>query len=231
MCWNPDTPPAAGPYALCWDEPSSSQVGSVPAITVEAATPLAAATYDVCWDGDPQSTTADVGHPYDMCWDDRPATSAAGYQGGFDMCWGDAQLGGDGDCEGHLTAAPTTGSVNSGVNNSESPGSQDIQASLAPSSAPSEGSTITQVEAGEELLRRADNRLDRLCAILRDNESEAVTEIIRANQALITNYQNARNQYVTATNDMAKIQHMLQMFRQIDDPLTVLELGRKKAGG
>jgi hypothetical protein len=41
---------AAGSYDLCWDESSSSKIGSVPAITVEAATLLAATTFDVCWD-------------------------------------------------------------------------------------------------------------------------------------------------------------------------------------
>ncbi|KAG2032018.1 hypothetical protein BDR03DRAFT_985995 [Suillus americanus] len=67
---------AMGSYDLCWDELSSSKIGSVPAITVEAATPLAATTYDVCWD-------------------DGAATSAMEYQGGFDMCWGDTPLGGN----------------------------------------------------------------------------------------------------------------------------------------
>jgi hypothetical protein len=56
---------AAGSYDLCWDESSSSKIGSVPAITVEAATPPAATT------------------TFDVCWDDGPATSATEYQGEY----------------------------------------------------------------------------------------------------------------------------------------------------
>ncbi|KAG1783197.1 hypothetical protein EV702DRAFT_1191629 [Suillus placidus] len=249
MCWDVERNPAptvnapsaaTGPYDLCWDEPSSSRIGTIPAIALEAATPPAATTYDVCWDEDPQSTTpdsvqddrpatsvsgyqggfdmcwgdaplgGDIATPsaagqFDMCWDDRPATLVTGYQGGFDMCWGDAPLDGNGDSECHLTAAPNPGSVISAVNHPESSGSQYIRTSGTPSSSPSKDSAITTVEAG-------------------DNDNEDAAEIIHVNQALITKYHHAHNQYVTATSDIAMIQHMLQMFRQVDDPLTVLEL-------
>ncbi|KAG1770166.1 hypothetical protein EV702DRAFT_1049483 [Suillus placidus] len=210
MCWNaePDPAPtveapteasvaepnyggqaatsATGQYDLCWDEPSSSKVASVPATTADAATPSAAATYDLCWDEERPPTmadSADVSTPsaaneYDMCWDDQPTTSAAGYQGCFDMCWGDSPLSGDGDLEGHPTALPTTGSVNSAANNPESSGSQDTRASLASSAALTKGSAMAMVEAGEELAGK-------------DGQDD----------------------------------------EQIDDPMTVLELGMKKRGG
>lgn len=55
----------AGSYDICWDESSSSKIGSVPAITVEAATPPAATT------------------TFDVCWDDVLATSATEYQGEY----------------------------------------------------------------------------------------------------------------------------------------------------
>ncbi|KAG1776912.1 hypothetical protein EV702DRAFT_1197937 [Suillus placidus] len=278
MCWDVERDPApmvnalvnapsaaAGPHDLCWDEPSSSRIGTIPAIALEAATPLAATTYDFCWDEGPQSTMpdsvqddqpatsvsgyqggfdmcwgdaplgGDIATPsaasqFDMCWDDRLATSATGYQGGFDMCWGDAPLDGNGDGECHLTAAPNPGLVISAVNHPESSGSQYIRTSGTPSSSPSEDSAIAMVEAGEAVFCRADDRLARINSIMRDNDNEDATEIIRVNQALITKYHHARNQYVTATSDIAMIQHMLQMFRQVDDPLTVLELGMKKEG-
>ncbi|KAG1775256.1 hypothetical protein EV702DRAFT_1047110 [Suillus placidus] len=274
MCWDVERDPAptvnapsaaAGPYDLCWDELSSSRIGTIPAITLEAATPLAATTYDFCWDEDPQSTTpdsvqddqpatsvsgyqggfdmcwgdaplgGDIATPsaasqFDMCWDDRPATSATGYQGGFDMCWGDTPLDGNGDSECHLTAAPNPGSVISAVNHPESSGSQYIRMSGTPSSSPSEDLVIVTVEAGEAVFRRADDWLARINSIMRDNDNEDAAEIICINQALITKYHHTRNQYVTATSDIAMIQHMLQMFRQVDDPLTVLELGMKKEG-
>ncbi|KAG2030266.1 hypothetical protein BDR03DRAFT_987197 [Suillus americanus] len=160
MCWETNTTPPKGQYDFCWDEPSSSLVVLVPAITIEAATPPAAATYDFCWDEAPPSTTASSSHiptpsaagQYDMYWDDQPGTSAAEHQCGFDMCWGDPPLGRDGDNEGHLTAEPTTGSVNSAADNQESSESQDTQTSLTPSSAPTKGSAIAKLAAGEELL-------------------------------------------------------------------------------
>ncbi|KAG1767883.1 hypothetical protein EV702DRAFT_1203542 [Suillus placidus] len=236
MCWDTAATSAPGQYDLCWDEPSSSKVTSVPATTADAATPSAAATYDLCWDEEHPPTMADsadvfmpsAANEYDMCWDDRLATSAAGYQGCFDMCWGDLPLGGDDDLEGHPTALPTTGSVNSAANNPESSRSQDTRVSLAPSAAPTEGSAMAMVEAGEELVCQADDRLERMDKMMRDNQSEAATQILDANQGLITKYQHVRNQYVVAINDIAKIEHMLHMFRQIDDPMTVLELGMKK---
>ncbi|KAG1834617.1 hypothetical protein DFJ58DRAFT_847585 [Suillus subalutaceus] len=198
-------------FDMCWSTEAAPETSvETPTASSSAEPQYSGQTFEMCWDveSDPAPTvnapvsalvnapvSALVNAPVSAPVNAPAEVSLAntnyggqGYQGGFDMCWGDAQLVGDGDREGHVTAAPTTSSVNSGVNNSESPGSQDIQASLAPSSAPSEGSTITQVEAGEELLCRADNRLDRLRTILRDNESEAVTEIIRANQSLIANY-------------------------------------------
>lgn len=70
----------AGQYDLCWDEPSSSKVSSVPEINVLAAKPPAATAYDLCWDEEASPSMTDQ---YDMCWDDRPAAPAAGYQGEY----------------------------------------------------------------------------------------------------------------------------------------------------
>ncbi|KAG2359244.1 hypothetical protein BDR07DRAFT_1488440 [Suillus spraguei] len=196
----------------------------------------AATTYDLCWDEETHTTRANLGHistlsaagQYDMCWDDQPATLAAGYQGGFDMCWGDLSL------EGHPTPMSTTGSVNSAANNPESSGSQDTWASLAPSSALTRGFVMAKLEAGEELQiysfpGSCCHNIDHNSK--GDNESLAAAEILDANRGLVSNYQQVHNQYVAATNDITKLQHMLHMFRQIDDPLTVLELGMKKGGG
>ncbi|KAG2066227.1 hypothetical protein BDR04DRAFT_1121323 [Suillus decipiens] len=119
----------------------------VPAITVEAAMPLAAAPYDFCWDEAPQSTMANSSH--------IPTPSAAGISAA-------EHQGQDGDNEGHLTAEPTTGSVNSAADNQESSESQDTQVSLTPSSAPTKGLAMVKLEAGEELLLQVDERLQRL---------------------------------------------------------------------
>ncbi|KAG2062821.1 hypothetical protein BDR04DRAFT_1164591 [Suillus decipiens] len=225
MCWDGDTTPTEGQYNLCWDEPSSSKALSVAAITAEAATPLrlVATSYDFCWGEEPPQSTSHASLPstsgqYDMCWDDRPATPAVEYQGGLDMCWGDSSAG-DGLHAVHPTTLTNPASVGSGRS--------------APSEAPSEGSArvIARVEAGEELVTRADERLHRMDEMMRGSQSPAASALIENNQGLISRYQFARNQYVTATNDITKIQHLLQMFRQIDDPLTVLELGLKKAAG
>ncbi|KAG1735479.1 hypothetical protein EDD22DRAFT_852357 [Suillus occidentalis] len=144
MAKDTNTTPTKGQYDLCWDEPSSSQALSIPAITAEAATPPrpAAASYDLCWKGEPpQPMTTDAGDTsttskYEMCWDDQPAALATAYQGGFDMCWGDSAAG-DGLHQVHPTAVTNTSSVNS------------VQ--LAPSAAPSEDlvTAIARVEARE----------------------------------------------------------------------------------
>ncbi|KAG1832630.1 hypothetical protein DFJ58DRAFT_847964 [Suillus subalutaceus] len=153
-------------FDMCWSTEAAPKTSVETPTTSSSAKPQCSGqTFEMCWDveSDPAPTVnAPVNAPAEAS-SANTDYGGQGCKGGFDMCWGDAQLGGDGDREGHVTAAPTTARLTQvGVNNSESPGSQDIQASLAPSSAPSEGSTITQVEAGEELLRRADNRLDRL---------------------------------------------------------------------
>lgn len=122
----------------------------------------------------------------------------------------------------------------------------DAAESRATSSPPTDRSAISMVEAGEELVQRADERLARLNRLMGKflfpwwllyhvnhnctdgNNSEDATDILERNRGLIARYQFARNQYVINNNDILKIQHMLQMFRQIDDPLTVLELTMKK---
>ncbi|KAG2063090.1 hypothetical protein BDR04DRAFT_1123500 [Suillus decipiens] len=218
--------PTESQYSLCWDEPASSKALAPAAMTAEAATSLrlAASAYDLCSreePPEPMTSHASLPSPagqYEMCWDDRPATPAAEYQGNFDMCWGDSSAG-DGLHPVYPTTLANAGSVDSGRS--------------ASSVAPSEGSAIAiaRIEAGEELVTRADERLHRLDEMMRGSQSPAASALIENNQGLILRYQFARNNYVTATNDISKIQHLLQMFRQIDDPLTVLELGLKKAAG
>ncbi|KAG1820928.1 uncharacterized protein BJ212DRAFT_1297409 [Suillus subaureus] len=223
MCWSTASEPVPSVETLTASSSAKPHYGGqMPMIDApaKASSPAAgyqgaaaAATYDLCWDDKPQSTTADSGHiftpsaasQYDMHWDGQPAMLAAGYQGGFDMCWGDSPSDGGGENEG-----------NSAANNAESLRSQDTQVSMAPSSAPTEGSVMARVEAGKELVCQASDQLARLDTMIRDNESPAATEIPDGNQGLLSNYQS--------TNDIAEIQHLLQMFRQIDDPLTVLEL-------
>jgi hypothetical protein len=121
--------------------------------------------------------------------------------------------------------------------------------SLAPFAALTNASVRAWVEAGEVLAHRANAQLERLNTMMSklmislphccqnadhyckgDNESPAATEILHANQGLVANYQHAYNRYISASNDIAKIQNMLQMWRQINDPLTVLEQGMKKGG-
>jgi hypothetical protein len=51
-----------------------------------------------------------------------------------------------------------------------------------------------------------------------------------ANQDLISEYWDARDQFITASDDVSKIQHLMNMHRQIDDPLHVLLLAMRKMG-
>ncbi|KAG2741537.1 hypothetical protein P692DRAFT_20880082 [Suillus brevipes Sb2] len=142
---NPDNS-FQGSYDLCWDELSSSKIGSVPAITVEAATPPAATAPAITVEAaTPPATT------FDVCWDDRPATSAMEYKGGFDMCWEDN---------------PTTT-----VNHPETSGSQDQRASQTPSSASTEVSVMAKVESGEPLVCQAADRLARMSAVMGDKSN------------------------------------------------------------
>ncbi|KAG1718943.1 hypothetical protein EDD22DRAFT_855170 [Suillus occidentalis] len=210
-----------------WTKPDNSFQGSY----VEAATPLAATTFNVCWDdGLATSATEYLGGlvlfveisqhhqllvatapaitveaatlpatTFNVCWDDQLATLAIEYKGGFDMCW-----------EDNLT---TTGLVNSVVNHPEPSGSQDQRASQTPSSTSTEVSVMAKVKSGKPLVRRAADRLARISTMMGDNPTEAATSIIEDNQALLTKYQQACNQYMTATTDIANIQHMLHIFK------------------
>ncbi|KAG1720610.1 hypothetical protein EDD22DRAFT_962784 [Suillus occidentalis] len=221
LCWDTNATVDAGQYDLCWDEPNSSKVASVPVINILVATPPATTADDHCGEEEHISSQADQ---YDMCWDDRPAAPAAEFQSGFDMCWEDSPVVGDDDHEGHPTDAHGTGTVKLAVNDLQ----KDPPASCSPSPAPTERSAISLVEAGEELVRQANERLARLNRLMDSNDSEYATDILERNWGLIAKYQFAQSEYVITNNDILKIQHMLQMFRQIDDPLTILELSMKK---
>jgi hypothetical protein len=47
---------------------------------------------------------------------------------------------------------------------------------------------------------------------------------------LKSGYRDAHNQFITASDDVSKIQHLMNMHRQIDDPLHVLLLAMRKMG-
>ncbi|KAG2072202.1 hypothetical protein BDR04DRAFT_1153464 [Suillus decipiens] len=146
----------------------------------EAATLLwlAATSYDLCWGEEPPQPTSHASLPstagqYEMCWDDRPATPAVEYQGGFDMCWGDFSAG-DGLHAVHPTTLTNPPLVGSGW--------------LVPLVALSEGLVIAiaRVEAGEELVIQADERLHRMDEMMKGNQSPTASALIEANQGLIS---------------------------------------------
>lgn len=54
--------------------------------------------------------------------------------------------------------------------------------------------------------------------------------IIDANRGLISEYREARDRFMEAGKDVAKIQHLMNLQRQIDDPLRVLLKSMRKMG-
>ncbi|KAG1794829.1 uncharacterized protein HD556DRAFT_1442614 [Suillus plorans] len=248
----PNKTPSAEPHMrsqafdMCWDTEVT------PALTdpAEAAVPLKAGlpTIDLAPILQPdteenetidvtdtrKNKTMDITIPggagqYDMCWNDCASAEAVGYIGDFDMCWGVSPMAGDDHVESGLIAAPVIDLVNAA----------DTQASYdmcfenilpTTSPAPSDGSPSQTVEAGEELLRRANLRLENIdaamsrsmclliielmsrIAVLQEMTEGNVAEISwTANQGLISDYQDARNQFVTASADVAKIEHLMNM--------------------
>jgi len=103
-------------------------------------------------------------------------------------------------------------------------------------------------QTSEELLHRANMRLESIdaatskliyCLItLHDIDYHSPgndrglnsTDILDANRDLISEYRDACDQFITASDDVSKIQHLINMHHQIDDPLHVLLLAMRKMG-
>ncbi|KAG2746860.1 hypothetical protein P692DRAFT_201806857 [Suillus brevipes Sb2] len=150
-------------FNMCWD------LDNKPAETTPLRPP--AASDDLCWEERPpppvaadavDASTPSTAGQYDLCRDDQPAALVAEFQG---ESQGDTAVG-DGLHQVDPTAVPTAGLVTSGR--------------LSPSVVPSEGSAIAmvRVEAGEELVTRADERLCRMELMM-----SCHTTLGRANQS------------------------------------------------
>ncbi|KAG1843071.1 hypothetical protein C8R48DRAFT_678829 [Suillus tomentosus] len=248
----PNDTPSADPHVLsqvfdmCWD----TEVNPAATGPAEAAVPLKAGEYNLCWnakEGLPKVDVALIHQPdiqenetiaiaipggagqYDMCWNDRASAEAMEFIGDFDMCWGDSALAGDDHLESGSIAAPVINLINA----ADTPAPYDLcfeNISPATSPAPRDGSPSQTVEAGEELLRRANSRLENINAAMRDDRREGCKDLLDANQDLIADYQHARDQFVAASDDVAKLQHLMNMHREIDDPLHILLLAMRKMG-
>ncbi|KAG2104677.1 uncharacterized protein F5147DRAFT_654344 [Suillus discolor] len=184
----PNDTPSADPHVLsqafdmCWD----TQVNPAATDPAEAAIPLKAGEYNLCWnaeEGLPKVNVALIHQPdikenetiaiaipsgagqYNMCWNDRASAEAMGYIGNFDMCWGDSPLAGDDHLESGSIAAPVTNLINA----ADTPAPYDLcfeNISPTTSPAPRDGSPSQTVEAGEELLCRANSRLENIDAAM-----------------------------------------------------------------
>ncbi|KAG2130435.1 uncharacterized protein EDB93DRAFT_1108423 [Suillus bovinus] len=80
--------------------------------------------------------------------------------------------------------------------------------------------TVRTLDSGNQ----ATIKLEHINVLMGDDLGEASVEILHANSGLIGKYKHACDRFITASKDVAKIEHLMQMFRQIDDPLVVLEL-------
>ncbi|KAG0698120.1 hypothetical protein DFH29DRAFT_878202 [Suillus ampliporus] len=191
-------PAAAGQYNLCWDdEPHPSKVHSPPIVKlptlktppVDVAIPLAAGQYDMCWDDQPSPSAVSYKANFDMCWDDSPSvknddldigpttagvdqsvigsvesgSSTGGYKATFDMCWGDPPSGGDNDLDSGPTTALAINSVNSSWSNI------CIESQSTPSNI---------FKTGEELLRRANMRLENIDTVIVGDDVVKIQHLI-----------------------------------------------------
>ncbi|KAG2115892.1 uncharacterized protein F5147DRAFT_649311 [Suillus discolor] len=229
------TPPAAGSYDLCWDSQGSprkinlapiQELAATKTHTLDVTMPLVADQYDMCWNN---SLSASVDGYRGKC-RSLPPTITNHHSGDFDMCWEDSTSGGDGHVDSGLVAAPTINMVNLA---GDTPVLYDLcfDASLpATSPGPRDDLPNQTVEAGEELLRRANVKLDSIDAVIADDPGAQSMDILDANQDLISDYRYARDEFLAASNDIAKIKHLMNMHRQIDDPLHILLLAMRKMG-
>ncbi|KAG1748865.1 uncharacterized protein EDB91DRAFT_1244677 [Suillus paluster] len=251
MCWDTEVdlapivsedaarPAAAGQYNLCGDnELDPSKVDSPPIVEpVTIETP----TMDVA--------IPSAAGQYDMCWEDWPSASAVGYEANFDMCWEDSPLGGGDDLRTGGTTAPAINLVNSAANTqqlseSHSAGTQAFydmgfgHGSPDTSLVPRDGSPSNMFETTEDLLHRATLRLESIDTLMRDDlghtsAMDGITsprDIMHANWDLILAYWDARDRLIEASEDVVRMQHLMNIQRQIDDPLHVLPLAMRKMG-
>ncbi|KAG1797934.1 hypothetical protein EV424DRAFT_1546451 [Suillus variegatus] len=248
----PNDTPSAEPqfrnqvFDMCWD----TEVNPVLPDLVEAAIPLKAGEYDLCWnveEGLPKVDLAPIHQPdtgdnetiditipfgagqYNMCWNDHASAVAMRYTGDFDMCWGDSPSAGDDHLENGSIAALVINLVKSA--DTQAPYDMCFENVLPTTSpAPRDGSPSQTVEAGKELLCQANFRLESIDAAMRDDRGQCCRDLLDANQGLISGYQHARDQFLTASDDVAKIEHLMNMHHEIDDPLHILLLAMRKMG-
>ncbi|KAG1903867.1 uncharacterized protein F5891DRAFT_977413 [Suillus fuscotomentosus] len=146
---------------------------------------------------------------YNMGWTDSPCALVVGFAANFDMCWGDVLPGRDIHLDSASPIAPPIDLVES---------------------APTNGLPNQIVDTGKELLCQATMRLDSIDAVIRDDRGQNSVNMSDANWLLISDYQHACDQFLTASKDVAKIQHLMNMHRKIDDPLHILLLAMRKMG-
>ncbi|KAG1807075.1 hypothetical protein EV424DRAFT_1544020 [Suillus variegatus] len=248
MCWDTDgdsapnvamcaaAPLASCQYNLCWDtEKSPPRVHLAPNLE-----PATVETFTA--DG---SIPFSVGQ-YNMGWTDSPCASVVGFASDFDMCWGDVSPSRDIHLDSASPIAPPIDLVESGLSELcigdrpiQSGPADDAQISYdmcfnhcspVASPAPTNGLPSQMVDTGKELLRRATMRLASIDAVIRDDRGQNLANISDANRLLISDYQHACDQFLTASNDVAQIQHLMNMHREIDDPLHILLLAMRKMG-
>ncbi|KAG2109219.1 hypothetical protein DEU56DRAFT_920377 [Suillus clintonianus] len=184
----------------------------------------AAGQYDLCWDDAEDAPT------YDMCWDDAESapTVAGAVLAAADMPWEDPSASAadfKGECRQSmqptvdLGEGPSTGPVTSGRS-----GISPVVSSALRNRSPSE--ILTR---HEELLRRADERLQTIDALM-GQSGQLSPDVTDADRHLISSYRDARDRFAGAREDIARIEHMMTMANQVNDPLIILQLGLKKMG-
>ncbi|KAG2116990.1 uncharacterized protein F5147DRAFT_648608 [Suillus discolor] len=243
------TPPAAGSYDLCWDSQGSPQKINLAPIQELAATkthtldvtmPLAANQYDMCWNNSP---SVSVDGYRGKCWS-LPPTITNHHSGDFDMCWEDSTSGGD----GHIDMGDTPVLYDLCFDTSlpaTSPGPRDDSPSQTVNLGPMDDSPSQTVNLAGDTPVLYDLCFDASLPATspgpRDDSPNQIVEatddpraqsmdILDANQDLISDYRYARDEFLAASDDIAKIEHLMNMHWQIDDPLHILLLAMRKMG-
>ncbi|KAG1752347.1 uncharacterized protein EDB91DRAFT_1077775 [Suillus paluster] len=227
----------------------STEANELPTMEMPTATSSAGRhfwgqTFDMCWD-----TKVDLA-PIMSVDVARPVAAAVGYKANFNMCWGDLPSGGGDDLHTGGTTAPVINSVNSGTDSlvelseSHSTGTQAYYkmgfGHGLPDTSPAlrDGSPSVMFETTEDLLYQATLRLESINTLMRDEQGHTLAidgvasarDIIDAHWDLILAYWDACNQLIETGKDVVRIQHLMNMQCQIDDPLHVLLLAMRKMG-
>ncbi|KAG2139260.1 hypothetical protein DEU56DRAFT_755573 [Suillus clintonianus] len=250
-------PPASPRYDLCWDEaPIASDADVNQIVELATSAPPMASQYYFCWDAAPIASDADVTpimepvntpateERYDMCWDDQPPASTFFHNADCDMCCGDEASGnadepsGDADDRGSgLTFEEIVDSVNASYDQlrlaspAATPPPRSTGLASPAATPPQRPTTPSQMsDTSEEVLSRANMRLHNIDTFMNNDPGEAFAVIIDANRGLISEYREARDRFMEAGKDVAKIQHLMNLQRQIDDPLRVLLKSMRKMG-